>query len=394
MIIFLGAGVSKPFGIPTMQEFVDEFEKEIETNGSKEEKRLYSNIKRILKEYYGAVDLELVLTLLNDLTNGINSITLGPSFAYYRESTYKHDWSQAIETDENFYLLPPKIVGKDVGIIKNIIAEKLRDNLKKFIRGNCITNEISTILEIYDQFFNFLSSIRSIKLSKNNNFTSIINKTRQINGHFVFPVNIFTTNYDQCIDIYCMNRRIRFNDGFQQDEFGKMVLNTVQDKNREFFKQNRESNIGLFKLHGSINWYKEKNSKEIIKSRTLLNEGESLIDGEEIKGEVMIYPIQEKYILRDPFFEMFYFLKEELKHKHVCLVIGYSFRDETIKNIFIDAVNQNPKLKIVLLAPSANEIIEKELSQIKRNVVGINGKFGDIGIYEKLKDKIENFIPT
>lgn len=392
MIIFLGAGASKPFGIPTMQAFVDEFGKEIETNGSKEEKQLYSNIKRLLKEHYSAIDLEIVLTLLNDMAHGINSNTLGPSFAYYRESTYKHDWSQAIKTGENSYLLPPKIIGKDVGVSRNKIAEKLKDNLKKFIKENCITDNIKKIVEVYDQFFDFLSSIRSIKLSKNTS-TSIINKTTQVDGHFVFPINIFTTNYDHCIEIYCKKRGIKFIDGFQGDSFGRMVLNAVQE-NREFFKQKREFDIGIFKLHGSIDWYKEKNSNEIIKSQILLLNRANLIDGGEIEGEVMIYPTQEKYLFRDPFFEMFHFLKEELKYKHVCLVIGYSFRDEAIKNIFIDAVNQNPKLKIVLLAPSANEIIEKELLQIKSNVVGINGKFDDIGIYEKLKDGIENFIPT
>ena len=45
-LVFLGAGASQPFGIPTMQQLVSEFEEEIKKS-NKPSVRLYSKIKTI-----------------------------------------------------------------------------------------------------------------------------------------------------------------------------------------------------------------------------------------------------------------------------------------------------------------------------------------------------------
>lgn len=64
MMLFLGAGASKPFGIKTMEEMSEEFENIIDSFSENEEK-LYKNICKTL----GTNNLEDILTVLNDLIN-------------------------------------------------------------------------------------------------------------------------------------------------------------------------------------------------------------------------------------------------------------------------------------------------------------------------------------
>jgi len=91
-------------------------------------------------------------------------------------------------------------------------------------------------------------------------------------------------------------------------------------------------------------------------------------DYTEIEGELMIYPIQEKQIYKDPFSDMFIRLKESLESNDYCFVVGYSFRDEEIRGIFDDAMfergRKGQKTKIFLIDLKADEIIENRLKEI------------------------------
>ncbi|MCK4736609.1 MAG: hypothetical protein KAT65_29415, partial [Methanophagales archaeon] len=62
MMLFLGAGASKPVGIPTMKEMSEEFENT--TDLTKDERELYLDIKNTVY----SDNLEDILTVLNDLT--------------------------------------------------------------------------------------------------------------------------------------------------------------------------------------------------------------------------------------------------------------------------------------------------------------------------------------
>nr|QNO56458.1 cell division protein FtsZ [Methanosarcinales archaeon ANME-1 ERB7] len=73
MMLFLGAGASKPFGIKTMKEMSEEFENS--TDLTKDERELYLDIKNTL----GSDNLEDILTVLNDLTKS----SPDPSIRYF-----------------------------------------------------------------------------------------------------------------------------------------------------------------------------------------------------------------------------------------------------------------------------------------------------------------------
>ena len=78
-LVFLGAGASKQFGIPTMQEMVDKFEEKLERDDTKCF-ALYSRIKNTLVNAYGnSIDIESVFSVLH----GIESQTTVKDLGYY-----------------------------------------------------------------------------------------------------------------------------------------------------------------------------------------------------------------------------------------------------------------------------------------------------------------------
>ncbi len=69
-VFFFGAGASAPFGIPTMQGMVREFEKTLETDSKSEERRLYNEICSFLNATLGRpTDLEAVFSVVESIMN-------------------------------------------------------------------------------------------------------------------------------------------------------------------------------------------------------------------------------------------------------------------------------------------------------------------------------------
>ena len=144
--------------------------------------------------------------------------------------------------------------------------------------------------------------------------------------------------------------------------------------------------IRLFKLHGSIDQYYQNG--KIVKKDTLFST--KTVGGLEPKDS-MIYPMREKEVYKDPFFELFTRLKDCLTNQEtkICIVIGYSFGDEHIRNIFFDAVKRNQEIRIILIDPQAEQIRnDRRLEPIRGNIEPIEGKFGEEKVFEELKQKL------
>lgn len=65
IVFFFGAGASAPFGIPTMKQFVIDFEKYLDEKSELDERNSYKNIKNILEmKLHRNIDLEDVFTVI------------------------------------------------------------------------------------------------------------------------------------------------------------------------------------------------------------------------------------------------------------------------------------------------------------------------------------------
>ena len=345
--VFFGAGASKYFGIPTMKEFPEDFENYLGDNGEYDEKSLYKRIKDDLKEAYGDLDLEAILTVLEDLSEKerFDSRFEHPSILYFLKSHNQiNNTHRLIEIE----------VKRD-----REVAKRLKEKLKRFIRQKCSPEDFKDKIWLYDEFFDAFFEKRSLY-----RFKSVREKSEKV----AVDCEIFTTNYDLCIENYCKIGNIAYTNGEIITDTGKQIVDITKNSSDLF---SESANFHIYKLHGSINWYKikDRDIRDVIEwDRVPLNRGDMTFDYTEIEGELMIYPIQEKQIYKDPFSDMFIRLKKSLESNEYCFVVGYSFRDEEISGIFDDAMferdRKGQKTKIFLIDLSADEIIENRLKSI------------------------------
>jgi hypothetical protein len=193
-------------------------------------------------------------------------------------------------------------------------------------------------------------------------------------------IHIFTLNYDAVIDIICETYGVSYVDGF--DLFWDSTL-----------LGNLDSKIKLYRLHGSLYWFRLSNGKSLkVPLKGLVMDNLKDLYGNPIL-EMIIYPTikKEKYSyiyswLNTRFIEF-------LERSNLCIVVGYSFRDHDILNNIENSLKINLNLFILIISPKAvnsKDILVKKLpSEIYSRIGWINGYIENL--FEKLIDITAHF---
>lgn len=221
-------------------------------------------------------------------------------------------------------------------------------------------------------------------------------------------IKIFTTNYDlvleKCLDelgVYYFDgfvggheKRLR-PESYNYDLYypGETTEGTVNRVDRV---------LQLFKLHGSINWKRVKETAENI-----FGIKQEYPDENEISN-LVIYPSTLKYgeTLAYPYSEMFRLFSTSLfRPQTVLFTFGYSFKDEHINRIIYQALSI-PTFNLVIVLPEGKEknddgnIINVEIARLiekvdsKRIIVIAGGKLNEekelvgIGTFKGFVDEI------
>ena len=145
----------------------------------------------------------------------------------------------------------------------------------------------------------------------------------------------------------------------------------------------RNDGLRLFKLHGSVTWLVDERwglTEQRAPPQDMKRYG-----GEKFLGEFMLYPMADKELYMDPYMTMYQILGEELGKTERSIVIGYSFSDRVIRDIFVRSVKRNHRL--ILLHPCASEIQER-LKGFAGKIEPIDARFGSDD-YESVHNLID-----
>jgi NAD-dependent SIR2 family protein deacetylase len=199
-------------------------------------------------------------------------------------------------------------------------------------------------------------------------------------------VQLFTTNYDTLFEQAANKAGFVIIDGFSfthpREFSGKWFDLDIVNREKTRLKQ-EESFVSkvfhLYKLHGSLNWTKE-----------IVNKKEKIVQKDNTDNPLIIYPASEKYesSYEQPYFEMMSRFQQALrKEETLLIVIGFGFQDKHIKNVIVEAVEQNPSFQLLIVnynnngsisAENLDEFfIDKENLKVKRNVNIVFDKFKD-----------------
>ncbi len=325
-MIFLGAGASKHFGVPTMRDLTKEIIQAL-TNGQPVMQQYFADIILRLEDFgFRDPDIEAimdVLTARQDLNRARNS--LGPRIIEISDKPA--DWG-----------LDSK-------------ASALLDAMKAAIESRCSKADFHNSDAFYERFFKEVPS-------------GWTNGVPNVFAH------IFTTNYDLCIDKFLRGKQ--YHDGFVETKgFGRVFVGEWPDRSYEYT---------LCKLHGSVNWFEVEG--RITQFHFL--PGQSFMD-EKVDRRMMVYPASEKYALTSPYAECLFFLRRTLKtEREPVVAVGYSFRDAPINNAFIDAIKENPNIKIFSLGPHASSRQQQLEEPLRSKVVPVDAEFGDVSAITSL----------
>lgn len=350
-LIFLGAGASAPFAVPTMKDMVTLFEKELTENGVDEQIELWKDVRSRLVSVYGVgnVDIEHMLTLFS--SPNIFPPKLSPSVVYHF----------GLDTEEQIPIVDAKI------------AESILKTLKEFIYNSCDVKSYKEIFPIYSKLWQIIAQ-------------------GNIADFFMQDgLEIFTTNYDRCFEIFYDMAR----NHFARTRPSKEIILNEGYKRRyyHFDYYGSQSGPRLYKLHGSIRRYITKAGK-IRSYDGLLNEGDP-IDGDEVVEEWLIWPLTGKYIYQYPYSRLMDRFRKALFTKTVWLFIGFSFRDEGIRLILKDVNDeledqkrlgrkvQNRKLILLDRSADKKKDLFKQYSMI--HFYPFTGEFGEDETFDKLR---------
>ncbi|MGX6394963.1 SIR2 family protein [Lactiplantibacillus pentosus] len=160
-------------------------------------------------------------------------------------------------------------------------------------------------------------------------------------------LSVVTTNYDTLIEDAAESMGYTVFDGFSfsstphfdDDMFEWHLSKHVSDvKTKEnIYKKNV---IDLLKIHGSLTWRISKSGENVIRTDKHAS-GES----------VMIFPSSDKYMqsYEEPYFELFARFQDLLKRPNTLLLTtGFSFADNHISRMIIQAISHNPSLSTLI----------------------------------------------
>ncbi|MGD6809603.1 MAG: SIR2 family protein [Candidatus Bathyarchaeia archaeon] len=303
-IVFLfGAGASVDAGVPDTYSFTSQFQESI-----KEKSKLS----------------ELLWTILKIL-----------------EKTNEKNRKQRINVD----------VEQLLDSLRRLI-EREKDQLLEFYDGKkflieCTNEELILLMHTLE---NFIREKVIIKDEKRLDYLKELLK-------FEKPIEIFSTNYDTCIEQLSYTNHMRYTDGFD------IYWNSKNFETPFDFLH--------YKMHGSVIWFENERTKECVKIPVhSFVEGRpielKLIYGENVQP-LIIYPAQKSEYI-EPLTELQLMFKQRLcdNSTKVLIVVGYSFRDNYIVHMIWDAARVNEDLTIVIISPNAQQIFESKLKYINQ----------------------------
>ena len=339
-LLFLGAGASQPFGIPTMTQMVSKFEEHLK-KGNIKGSYLYSQIKETLEKGYdiSQVDIESVFSVIVGIAQEVTPQRMGYYSFYYLKKFSSEQKFTSSEIDE---------------------AKNLRDELERFIQKECrVSNEVNDIDTVYKNSYDAL-------------FRYIWGIKRQTNPkglQYSVGWKACTTNYDRIFENYWKELRPPI-DYFNRSDTQTPYFDSAKDISTY---ENT-----FVKLHGSIDW-------TVLENGDVLEDYPDMYIRSKRKGRAMLYPIQQKDLYLHPWTTIFQELRNGLKSCDLWYVIGYAFNDEFVLNAFIEAFSDRKRL--IIINPHAKDLVKKFPEKFHQYITLLPIKFGN----ETFSGQFEDF---
>lgn len=303
ILFLLGAGASVDAGIMHAKQMTDDIENKVQNDGGFTEfKNLYNYLKSSIIYQRGLEgNFNDQGATVEDLLNVLAEINQKHQNKLY---PFIGSW--------NVHLM--KVAGDDFEKVSNL-DKKIREQLFKWIN-----------IRNYDASIYF------------KNFGGLANEIG-------CALRVFSLNYDLCVENALERHDVSIELGFNESRHW--------EASRFDSNQNTDTRIYLYKLHGSIDWIREKKKGRILTKCDSPQDNPELIFGTTAKLtsiDPYLFYVHEfrKYSLQEPL--------------RLIVTVGYSFSDDYINELISQAIMRNEFAKVLTVSPFADN--SKELMRI------------------------------
>jgi len=344
LVVFLGAGASASVGIPDSRKLASIIEQE-----SPEYSNRINTIKNRIQGFGFSFDVEALLSVLEFWTNPKTAID--ETGAFFVEVSNR-------KSINSFRKHP-----SDLNVSKRA---------KEIIVKECFINDPSKIYDIKQKYTRFFKELHDA--------FSLANCDPAGNEPCP-PIDVFTTNYDNVIEEYCFANGMTYCDGYRE-VVGSSRGTYVFDKDCYADSQKL---LRLYKLHGTVTYVRLTNGE--LRLMPLFPGGDLQISGKPAFFD-LIYPGTYRYATREPQLELLNLLKQNLLSCTGCIIIGYSFRDPNIRQIFKDVLlgrkKTKQRCKSILVSKEAERVIAKRgLGSL--GIVPVKKKFEELNVKQDVR---------
>lgn len=335
LALFLGAGASVPYGMPTTKEL----RKKIDA-------RDLDFPRRDLLDSSEFPDIEHVLSALDELGNFVHS-RAGKLYAKFDA-----------DADANGEEEPVGHVGASRASRERGENEHIDGRFESYVEDSRDSKEI--IERLITQNYKWDPSHDE---SAGKILRPLFDLARSKEG----SITVFTTNYDTVIEEYCANsdRRIELVDGFQFHTAMRAMVWSGKFAPRG---DNPPTKLFLYKLHGSMNWLAGGTA-----GRQLILQKPDTGASDDRARDMYIRPsldTKSEATQREPYATILREFNRLLPLFDACIVIGYSFRDPHISKRLVKFAKAGKTL--VVLSPTA-------VADFKKNALGEKLSFDEDG---------------
>jgi SIR2-like domain len=236
--------------------------------------------------------------------------------------------------------------------LEKLLDQAHRNKVKDF----SLENDIKTIKQ-------FLIQKCTLDISDSKTHLSFLNKItkRKMKDN---RVKIFTINYDTLWE------QAGNEDGFTIiDGFGYTNPRTFNGRMFDYDIVIREGSrikeedsfvpklFHLYKVHGSLDWYKNDEG-EIVQKELDLNDNTKNLSEIVTQNRLTVFPSDNKYeqSYEQPYFEMMSRFQRALRTENTLLVtIGFSFLDRHISSVIEESLKYNTSLSLIVIDPYINK---------------------------------------
>jgi len=369
IVFLLGSGISIPAGMPKLDKITErvlsgegiyyhegDFSSNVRPYVEPAKKRLEEeqkeNVRRIVR-FLHRLKVEI--------------------YYYYERHKFKLDTNY-----EDLYYMALQIFDSQIGNYDNpavqALVDKIFPEIKSLLEKNNFRHEwtLSELAEIATQYIEYVVSDElNNKQLQPLDYLGCIKEACEDDDFS--NVDIFTLNHDTVLETYFKRDGIQFTDGFFKPDGEKHRYWEPSLFNCESFK------VRLFKLHGSINWFRfepegaKDRSDELIgipsgmRNYRIEDSKGRILDAID-KRPILLIGVYNKMLeyTSGIFEELHYQFYRSLRQVKQLVICGYGFGDRGINNKIIEWICSSHNHRIILVNPEPEIVRNKAGGSIRK----------------------------